>query len=194
VVEHIGGVENLARLGRPSVEDGLAAAAAALCIGAAPDAVGRALGSYQPDHHRLENVGELEGVRFVDDSKATNPHATLAALQSFERVVLIAGGRSKGTDLGALRQAAGRIRAVVAIGESAKQIERTFSEAGKPVRLAKSMDDAVREAFALAEPGDVVLLSPACSSFDMFNDYGHRGDVFRESYEHLADSAEKEEK
>jgi UDP-N-acetylmuramoylalanine--D-glutamate ligase len=130
-------------------------------------------------------IGEADGVRYYDDSKATAPHATLAALQGFVpgpngsggSVVLIAGGRNKGLDLGVLRQEAGRVRAVVAIGESAADVERAFAGA-RDVVTATSMTDAVDAARALARPGDVILLSPGCASFDWYGSYAERGDDF----------------
>jgi UDP-N-acetylmuramoylalanine--D-glutamate ligase len=116
-------------------------------------------------------------VTFVDDSKATNPHAALAALAGFDSVVLLAGGRNKGLDLGVLRAQAGRIRAVVAIGEAAGEVEACF-EGLRSVRRAGSMAEAVRLGAELAEPGDTVLLSPACASFDWYSGYAARGDDF----------------
>jgi UDP-N-acetylmuramoylalanine--D-glutamate ligase len=101
----------------------------------------------------------------------------LAALRGFESVVLIAGGRNKGLDLGVLSAEAGRIRAVVAIGEAAGDVERAFSGI-RPVTVAGSMAEAVERAASLAEPGDVVLLSPGCASFDWYGSYAERGDDF----------------
>jgi UDP-N-acetylmuramoylalanine--D-glutamate ligase len=129
--------------------------------------------------HRIERVATIDGVTYVNDSKATDPHATLAGLEDLDRVVLIAGGRNKGLDLGALAVAAPRLRAVVAIGEAAHEIEEAFAPAGIPVTLAKTMDEAVAAARSIAQQGDTILLSPACSSFDMFRDYEARGEAFR---------------
>jgi UDP-N-acetylmuramoylalanine--D-glutamate ligase len=126
-------------------------------------------------------------VTFVDDSKATNPHAALAALAGFDSVVLLAGGRNKGLDLGVLRREAGRIRAVVAIGEAAGEVEAAFAGL-RPVRRAGSMADAVRLAGELAEPGDTVLLSPACASFDWYPGYAARGDDFAREVAALLES------
>jgi UDP-N-acetylmuramoylalanine--D-glutamate ligase len=127
--------------------------------------------------HRVSLVGEAGGVGWYDDSKATAPHATRTAVRAFESVVLIAGGRNKGLDLTELAEDAAHIRAVVAIGESAPDIAAAF-DGIRPVRTATSMDDAVAEAAALARPGDVVLLSPACASFDWYGSYVERGDDF----------------
>jgi UDP-N-acetylmuramoylalanine--D-glutamate ligase len=128
--------------------------------------------------HRLEAVAEIDGVLFVDDSKSTNPHSTIAALFSFQRpVVLIAGGRAKGTAFGELGAAIRRrAKAVVAIGEAADEIVRASE--GVAVVRAASMEDAVRRARDLSAPGDAVLLSPACASFDMFASAEDRGERF----------------
>jgi UDP-N-acetylmuramoylalanine--D-glutamate ligase len=125
----------------------------------------------------VQLVGDAGGVRYYDDSKATTPASVLAALAGFESVVLIAGGRNKGLDLGALRREAARVRAVVAIGDAAGEVEKAFDGAA-PVVTAASMDDAVAAAAAVAEPGDVVLLSPGCASFDWYSSYAERGDDF----------------
>ncbi len=109
--------------------------------------------------HRVKLVGEAGGVRLYDDSKATAPHATLAAVGGFDSVVLIAGGRNKGLDLSVLAEATPHVRAVVAIGEAAADVAAAF-DGKRPVVTAASMDEAVAAASALAAPGDVVVLSP----------------------------------
>ncbi|MFY9588755.1 MAG: cyanophycin synthetase, partial [Actinomycetota bacterium] len=147
---------------------------------------GRALAAYEPLPHRMEHVAAIGGVAYIDDSKATNPHAVLAALDGMERVVLIAGGRNKGLDLSALGAAAGAVARVVAIGESAAEIDAVFQAAGVPVERASGMDDAVARAAASASRGDTVLLSPGCASFDMFADYKARGEAFRAAVKRLA--------
>jgi UDP-N-acetylmuramoylalanine--D-glutamate ligase len=159
------------------IANALAAAAAALAVGADAGAVGRALAGYTGLAHRVQLVGERDGVRRYDDSKATNPHATAGALAGFEHVVLIAGGRNKGLDLGGLRVHAPQLRAVVAIGEAADEVEAAFTGVVPLVR-ADSMRDAVRAAAAFAQAGDSVLLSPACASFDWYDSYAARGDDF----------------
>jgi UDP-N-acetylmuramoylalanine--D-glutamate ligase len=157
----------------------LAAAAAALEVGATPDGARDALASYATMPHRVALVGEAIGVRWYDDSKATNPDATLRALASFDSVVLLAGGRNKGLDLSVLRTAAPRLRAVVAFGEAAPEVEAAFHGLAVPtVVRASSMHDAVGAARRFAQTGDVVLLSPACASFDAYENYGQRGDAF----------------
>jgi UDP-N-acetylmuramoylalanine--D-glutamate ligase len=168
------------------VANALAAAAAALEVGADVDAVARTLAGFGGLAHRVQLVGERGGVKFYDDSKATNPHATVSALAGFEHVVLIAGGRNKALDLRGLRAHAGRLRAVVAIGEAAGEVEAAFAGA-VPVVRADSMHDAVRAASDAAHPDDAVLLSPACASFDWYESYAARGDDFAREVQLLPD-------
>jgi UDP-N-acetylmuramoylalanine--D-glutamate ligase len=155
----------------------LAAAAAALAAGAGEEAVRRVLREFRGLPHRLALVGDHGGVRWYDDSKATDPHAAAAALRSFDSAVLIAGGRNKGLDLTAMADEAAHVRAVVAIGEAAADIEAAFRPT-VPVVVADSMDDAVARARSLAQVGDAVVLSPGCASFDWYRNYGERGDDF----------------
>ena len=133
--------------------------------------------AWQPLPHRVSFVTESEGVAWYDDSKATTPASVLAAVAAFASVVLIAGGRNKGLDLSVLAGSVPPVRAVVAIGEAAPDIERAFSSV-VPVRTASSMATAVEEAKRLAAPGDTVLLSPGCASFDWYRAYTERGDDF----------------
>jgi UDP-N-acetylmuramoylalanine--D-glutamate ligase len=157
----------------------LASAAAAFEVGATPDGVRAALASYATMPHRVALVGEANGVQWYDDSKATNPDATLRAVSSFDNVVLLAGGRNKGLDLSVLTAKSSRLRGVVAFGEAGPDIADAFSGTTRtPVVTVTSMHDAVRAARELARPGDVVLLSPACASFDAYAGYAQRGDDF----------------
>ena len=168
--------------GRHILSDVLAAAAISRLAGATPEGITTAVSAFRGLEHAMELAGEIDGVRFVNDSKATN---IVSAKRSFESVrsglVAILGGRYKGgefTDLrGALQE---RARGVVAIGESAGRIEEALADL-VPVHRAGSMDDAVRQAFGLAERGDTVVLAPACSSFDMFASYAERGRAFKEA-------------
>jgi UDP-N-acetylmuramoylalanine--D-glutamate ligase len=155
----------------------LASAIAALAVGATTAGIQDALAKYATLPHRVALVGEASGVRWYDDSKATNPDATLRALESFDSVVLLAGGRNKGLDLGVLAREAARVRAVIAFGEAAPEVARAFGDT-VPVVTVGSMRDAVRAAAGRAQPGDAVLLSPACASFDAYANYGERGDDF----------------
>ncbi len=166
----------------------LAAAATSVHAGGTVAAARTALLAFRGLPHRVSLVGEAGGVRWFDDSKATAPHATRAAVRAFPSVVLIAGGRNKGLDLTELAEESAHIRAVVAIGESGPDVAVAF-EGRRPVRLAASMDDAVEAAASLARDGDVVLLSPACASFDWYSSYGERGDDFvRAVNQHLAEA------
>lgn len=160
------------------VEDAIAAAAAACALGADPADAARALAAYTPGRHRMEDAGEAGGVRFIDDSKATDPHAALAAIAEFPDAVLIAGGRNRSRDLRALRDAAPTLRAVIALGEAAHELLEVFAGTGVPTEEASGMDDAVRRAYARARPDGMVLLSPACASLDMFTSYAARGEAF----------------
>jgi UDP-N-acetylmuramoylalanine--D-glutamate ligase len=182
-------IATLAALGRVlphDVSNALAASAAAISAGATVDGVRRALLDFRTLPHRLTLVGEAGGVQWYDDSKATNPHATLAAIDGFDSVVLIAGGQNKGLDLRALAGSADRVRAVVAIGEAAAEVERAFGSV-RPVQRAESMRDAVSQAAGLARAGDAVLLSPGCASFDWYESYGARGDDFADAVHELLD-------
>jgi UDP-N-acetylmuramoylalanine--D-glutamate ligase len=148
--------------------------------------------------HRVERIANRRGIAFYDDSKGTNVGSTVAALSGFAkqqagsgaRVVLIAGGDGKQQDFAPLAPAiTAAARAVVLIGRDAPQIERAVAATGVPVVPARSMEEAVEHAAALARPGDAVLLSPACASFDMFRNYRHRGESFRAAVERLAEHA-----
>ena len=162
-----------AGLGRPAGSgsgfraDAAAAAAAAIAFGLDHAAVRQGIASVTPLPHRGQVVAEAAGIRFVDDSKATNPHATLAALDGMVDAVLIAGGLAKGVDLAP----------VVAMGESAPQVVDVF-EGRVPVRRAGTIEEATRAAFDMAPAGGTVLLAPACASQDMFRDYAERGEHF----------------
>ncbi len=167
--------------GRHLLSDALAAALAADLVGASTSAIAAGIRRFRGVRHRLETLGAWGGVRWVNDSQATIPVAAIAALEAFlpARVVLIAGGQDKGLDYALFAEAAvSRCRAVVLIGETADELERLIAGRVAIERVA-SMDDAARRAAALALPGDVVLLSPAAASFDMFTDYAARGDAFR---------------
>ncbi len=170
-------------LGRPSLdddgfrEDAAASAAAALAFGLSAEGVAEGLRRMRPLAHRGEIVARPGDVPFVDNSKATNVHATIATLRGRERVVLIAGGIAKGVDLSPLASIGPQLAGVVAIGESAPQITALF-EGVVPVRTAASIEDAVRDAYDLVPPDGTVVLAPACASWDMFTDYAERGDRF----------------
>jgi UDP-N-acetylmuramoylalanine--D-glutamate ligase len=164
--------------GRHNVQNVMAASLAALAVGCEPAILRRAIASFKPMPHRLECIAEIDGVLYVDDSKSTNPSSVVAALRSYDRpIVLIAGGRSKGSDFVEVGlEIRRRVKALVAIGESAGEIRRAAE--GVVSVEAATMEEAVHEARRFAAPGDVVLLSPGCASFDMFASAEDRGRRF----------------
>ena len=168
------------------VANALAAAALARAHGVPAAAVRAGLRAFRPDPHRIAEVATVDGVRFVDDSKATNPHAAQASLTAYEHVVWVAGGLLKGADVDALVAAVSdRLRGVVLIGRDRARIAEALARHAPDVPVVDiertdtgAMDAVVARAAALAESGDVVLLAPAAASMDMFTDYGARGDAF----------------
>ena len=176
----VAGPQELARPpsgGGAFLADAAAAAAAARAFGLSDRAIRIGLGSFAPLPHRGTVVSEVGSVRFVDDSKATNPHAALAALEGLSDAVLIAGGVAKGVDLSPLASAAPSLAGVVAIGEASSAIVAIF-EGLTPVVRAGSMKDAVDLAARMVPSGGTVILAPACASQDMFRDYRDRGEQF----------------
>ncbi len=173
----LAGASELWRSFPHDLTNALAAAATAVGGGATLAGARAALLAFTGLPHRVSLVGEAKGVRFYDDSKATTPHATLAALRAFDSAVLVVGGRNKGLDLSPLVDGAPKVRAVVAIGEAAPELAMVF-DGVRPVRVAATMAEAVDAAASLAQPGDAVLLSPGCASFDWYGSYGERGDDF----------------
>jgi len=175
--------------GMHNVENVLAALAAGLACGAAPESLRETVRKFRPVEHRLEEVAEIKGVRFINDSKATSVDATTKALEAFAdepgKVVLILGGRGKQAPYAPLTDLIKScVRKMILIGEDAKTIEAEIGGAA-PHEFASDMHDAVVKGFAAAEPGDVVLLAPACASFDMFDSFEHRGRVFKEEVQSL---------
>ena len=178
---HLAGVAELRFAGRHNYENALFAAAAAQRLGASPHDIREALLSYESKPHRVQVVAEVAGVTYVDDSKATNPAAVVAALESLEApVVLIVGGSEKLTDFSELLPVMRGCRAVVCQGESGPRIAAYLEENGwgDVVHRAPDLEEAVQRAEALAKSGDVVLLSPGCASFDQFSGYAERGEAF----------------
>jgi len=186
--------------GPSGVLDALAAAALARTVGVAPAAVRAGLLAFEPAAHRGAVVAERGGVRYVDNSKATNPPAAASALRGFDRVVWIAGGLLKGADVdGLVADHAHRLAGVVLIGADRAEIAAALARHAPdvPVRDVSAGDDgamveAVRCATELAQPGDVVLLAPAAASWDMFTSYGHRGDAFADAARAIVEIAEVE--
>jgi UDP-N-acetylmuramoylalanine--D-glutamate ligase len=166
------------------------AAAAARLLGARADAIARAVRGFRGVEHVLEHAATIDGVAYYNDSKATNVEAARRSLEAFSApVVVILGGRYKGGDFSELAPALrDHGRRVVAIGEAGERVEAALSGV-VPVERAGSLAEAVAQARAAARAGDVVLLAPACSSFDMFRDYAERGRAFKAEVQRLAGAA-----
>ncbi len=178
-------VSELSLPGPHNLENAMAAALAALAAGLDPIAVAGALREFKGVEHRLEPCGEVSGVRFINDSKATNVDSVDKALKSFQAPLhMIMGGRDKAGDFGALAPLMKGVKRLILIGEAADKIESQLASHVRCQRAA-SMQEAVRMGLDGAEAGDIVLLSPACASFDMFKNYEHRGQVFKEAVQSL---------
>ena len=181
-----------------NVADALAAAALARAYGDQPDSIAAGLASFVPEAHRIALVAEIDGVTFIDDSKASNPAAAAASLAAFRPIVWVAGGLFRGSDAdldAMVMAAAGRLRAAVLIGTDRARFARALARHAPDVPVAELsstdtgvMDLAVAEAAAVAERGDTVLLAPAAQSWDMFRDYPARGDAFAAAVRRLAES------
>jgi UDP-N-acetylmuramoylalanine--D-glutamate ligase len=188
--------EELKVAGPHNVENVMAAAAVSLALGEDPSRISRAALSFEGLEHRVEPVGEVNGVAFYNDSKATNPHASLHAIRSFEgRFSLIMGGRNKGLDFSELAgevcslMAGGRLAGVVLLGESAPEIRLAIEKVCAPAAAmvtAGDLDESVSAAYGMVGRGEAVLFSPACASFDMFEDYKDRGRQFKAAVGMLA--------
>lgn len=188
-------VDEIGLPGRFNVDNALAACAIALSAGAAPESLAAPLASFRGVEHRLEYVGDYNGAAYYNNSKATNAKATLMALTSFkEPIVLIAGGLDRGSDYMDLLQVfQDRVKAVVLLGQTKDKIAEVAKLAGlKDIRVVDNGEDAaaalveaVKQASSLANSGDVVLLSPACASWDMFSSYEERGRIFKEAVHNL---------
>jgi len=167
--------------GEHNLANAMAATLAALVMEVPPASVRATLRNFKGVEHRLEFVRELDGITYVNDSKATNVDSVWYALRSFDRpLVVLMGGRDKGNDYGRLREPVQQnVRAIIAIGESAEKVRAAFA-AVVPVDSASSMEAAVDAARQRARAGDCILLSPACASFDWFDNYEHRGRVFKD--------------
>ncbi len=179
--------------GRHNAVNALAALALAVSGGCALGPMLYGLREYRGEPHRVESIGVLDGVEYFDDSKGTNVGATVAALQGLgaeRRVVVILGGDGKGQDFAPLAEPVARFaRAVILIGRDGPAIGQALQGAGVPLASTATMEDAVAQARERAQPGDAVLLSPACASLDMFRDYAHRAEVFRAAVTAMAHDA-----
>lgn len=181
-----------------NVTNALAAAALVRAFGVEPSAVRDGLRNFEPAPHRIADVGQVDEVRFVDDSKATNAHAAAMSLRAFPSVVWIAGGMAKGQDFGPLvASVRDRLRGVVLLGVDADAIREALTRHAPDVPVIAvdrtdtgAMTDVVAAAMGLASPGDVVLLAPGCASWDMFQDYAHRGRTFTQAVQGLSSRRE----
>ena len=168
--------------GNHNLNNGLATALAARAAEIKNEAIRESLQSFMGVEHRLEKVRDVDGVKYVNDSKATNVNAVWFALDSFQvPMTLILGGRDKGNDYSEIvDQIKDKVHTIIAIGESKDRVEDQLGDVVPNFVKAESMMKAVRAAQKVAKRGEVVLLSPACASFDMYDDYEHRGKVFKE--------------
>ena len=190
----LGSIHDLSSQAPHNVANALAAAALARAHGVQPRSVREGLRNFRPDAHRIADVATIDGIHYVNDSKATNPHAAQAAIQSFDSVVWIAGGLAKGATFEPLVEATRqRIRGVVLIGRDRDVIADALQRHAPDVRVVEVdngeddlMDRVVGAAASLAQPGDTVLLAPGCASMDQFTNYGARGDAFTEAVRRLA--------
>ncbi len=180
---------NMKLRGRHNLENVLAASAAAIAFGASRHAVQEAVDTIEPPEHRLEPVAMVQGIEFLNNSMCTNVRASVSSLEAIGRpAIVIAGGKDKGADYRLLGEAFVRYaKHVVLIGKDAPLIEKAAREAGfSRISNAATMETAVEEAWKHAEFGDTVVLSPGCASFDMFDDFEHRGRVFKDAVRGLA--------
>jgi UDP-N-acetylmuramoylalanine--D-glutamate ligase len=174
--------------GAHNLENALAAAAISYFAGIEPEVIAQVLTTFQGVEHRMEFCGQVDGVRFVNDSKGTNPDASIKAVEAIDGgIVLIAGGYDKDASFEALIQAFDRkVKHMVLLGKTAAKIKETAERMGfRDSIIAKNMEECVREAFRLAEPGDTVLLSPACASWDMYTGFEQRGEHFKSCVDRL---------
>jgi UDP-N-acetylmuramoylalanine--D-glutamate ligase len=177
----VAAVKDLSLVGPHNLANACAAVAAAICAGADPAALAPVVAAFTPGPHRVEHIAGLGGVAWVNDSKATNPHAAAAALRSFGSVVWIAGGLDKNLDFGGLADLIReRVRATVTIGSCGPELAALSRRVGVPAIEAGTLAAAVDAASVLARPGDTVLLAPAAASMDQFTNYAARGQAFRD--------------
>jgi UDP-N-acetylmuramoylalanine--D-glutamate ligase len=187
--QEIMAVSEIPLKGEHNVENVLAAVSAGALLGCAPGKIGAAVRNFKAVEHRLEYVATVRGVEYYNDSKATNVDATIKALESFPaNIHIILGGKDKGSDYSVLNELLkNRVKRVYTIGAAAAKIESQIQ--GAEIVQAGTLELAVQRAAAVAEPGDIVLLAPACASFDQFRNYEHRGKVFKEAVKALTEQA-----
>lgn len=184
--ERVCSAQDIKMKGTHNLENCFAAVAVGLIYGAKIEIIRNTISEFPGLEHRLEYVKTINGVEFFNDSKATNVGACLGALKSFNQpVILICGGRDKRSDYTVLREVLkDRVKSVILLGEARRKMKSAFQDLVSCIE-ADSLRDCVRQAFSLADCGDVVLLSPACSSFDMFRDFEERGKIFKSEVQKL---------
>lgn len=180
-------LEELALQGRHNVYNSMAAGIAGRLLDIRKDTIKQVLGDFQNIEHRLEFIASIHGVEYINDSKATNVNSTWFALESMHKpVIWIAGGQDKGNDYDPLIPLVkSRVRAIICLGKDNRKLHSTFADLVESIYETQSPDDAVRAAYHLAQRGEVVLLSPACASFDLFENYEDRGRKFKEAVKKL---------
>ena len=188
-IVEICGAEELKIPGSHNLENALAAAAVSYFGGIDPQTIAEVLRTFAGVEHRIEACGEVNGVRFVNDSKGTNPDAAIKAIEAMkENILLIAGGYDKGSTYDEFIGAFGNsVKKLILLGKTAPKIKEAAEKAGfTDIIMAEDMQDCVEKAFAAAVPGDVVLLSPACASWDMYDNFEQRGEHFKSCVQALA--------
>lgn len=174
-------IDELRLTGSHNLDNALAATAAAVCAGVKVEHIRQVLKEFAGLPHRLQKIGVLDGISFYDDSKATNPDAVLKAVTSFDKpVILLAGGRNKGYDFSKLAPLADSIKAIEAFGEAGSQMAADLAQSGITIKVWPDLEAAFEAAQEIARTGDIILLSPACASFDQYKDYKARGEHFIE--------------
>jgi UDP-N-acetylmuramoylalanine--D-glutamate ligase len=189
----VGPAADLQLAGEHNLENTLAAVAAAFALGARPESIRRALGDFQGVPDRLERVATLDGVDWINNTMCTNVDAAVRSIEAYDRpLIVIAGGKDKGSDFGPLgRTLAARAKRLIAIGVDGPRIVEAARQHGLPsISEAASMSEAVRQAASSAAPGDVVLLAPACASFDWYSSFEERGRDFRRCVEELVGTSD----
>lgn len=186
-------IDDVQPAAKHNIANALAAAALARAVGVSPEAIKRGLQDFKPAAHRVALVATVNGVKYIDDSKATNAHAAQTAINSFENVIWIAGGDAKGQDFTDLaKSVANKIKSVILLGRDREFIKNALDEFAPQVSKYEvtslqpdAISEVVQKAAELAEPGDVVLLAPACASWDMYQNYSQRGDMFADAVKKL---------
>lgn len=178
--EEICPIEDLLIRGHHNIDNAMAACAVALCLGVQTHIIGRALASFKAPEHRLEEFETADGRLWVNDSKATNPDATVVALAAYDDPIVLLGGRNKGSEFASLVEVvATRAKGAILFGEAGVELEEAFARGGHTAPRVDGLKEAVELARRMSSPGDVILLSPACASFDEFKDYKERGRAFK---------------